>query len=117
MAEYLLKGGKMLSTICQKCGSPLFEYGGETVCVVCSEQHEDRETEKSAEPPKGQGSGEAQETAEIKTAAVSGALSDELEQTLVHLCRMARETTRPDECLALMEAIHEGVKALKDAQK
>ncbi|HWQ62924.1 MAG TPA: Sjogren's syndrome/scleroderma autoantigen 1 family protein [Methanospirillum sp.] len=37
MAEYLLKGGKMLAKTCQNCGSPLFEYKGETSCVVCKE--------------------------------------------------------------------------------
>lgn len=37
MAEYLLKGGKMLARTCQNCGSPLFEYKGETSCVVCKE--------------------------------------------------------------------------------
>ncbi len=37
MAEYLLKGGKMLAKTCQNCGSPLFEYKGETFCVVCRE--------------------------------------------------------------------------------
>ncbi|NTW92707.1 MAG: hypothetical protein HGA40_04620, partial [Methanoregulaceae archaeon] len=35
MAEYLLKGGKMLSKSCPSCGCPLFEYKGETFCVVC----------------------------------------------------------------------------------
>jgi UPF0148 protein len=118
MAEYLLKGGKMLSTICQTCGSPLFEYKGETICVVCSEQRKDKKTETPGELPKEHGSGETQETAAIRPeTATKRSLSDELEQTLVHLCRMARETTRPDECLALMEAIHEGMKALKNSRK
>jgi len=37
MAEYLLKGGKMLASACSICGSPLFEYKGKTFCVVCEE--------------------------------------------------------------------------------
>ncbi|NMC90015.1 MAG: hypothetical protein GYA64_10435, partial [Methanomicrobiales archaeon] len=35
MAEYLLKGGKMLAKSCKICGYPLFEYKGETQCVIC----------------------------------------------------------------------------------
>ncbi|MCK4269102.1 MAG: hypothetical protein KAW93_01335, partial [Methanogenium sp.] len=38
MAEYLLKGGKMLSKTCPECGAPLFEVKGETKCVVCAEK-------------------------------------------------------------------------------
>jgi len=37
MADYLLKGGKMLEKTCPGCGSPLFIVKGETVCVVCAE--------------------------------------------------------------------------------
>ena len=44
MAEYLLKGGKMLSATCPSCGCPLFEIDGQTLCVVC------REAEKRDEP-------------------------------------------------------------------
>ena len=37
MAEYLLKGGKMLEKSCKTCGCPLFEVKGKTLCVVCAE--------------------------------------------------------------------------------
>jgi UPF0148 protein len=37
MAEYLLKGGKMLEKTCKTCGCPLFEFKGKTFCVVCAE--------------------------------------------------------------------------------
>src|SRR5512136_1937037 len=37
MAEYLLKGGKMLEKSCKTCGCPLFEVKGKTMCVVCAE--------------------------------------------------------------------------------
>lgn len=37
LAEYLLKGGKMLASSCSTCGSPFFEYKGKTLCVVCEE--------------------------------------------------------------------------------
>jgi UPF0148 protein len=35
MAEILLHGGKMLSTHCDKCGSPLFETNGKITCPIC----------------------------------------------------------------------------------
>ncbi len=38
MAEYLLKGGKMLDKACPTCGCPLFEYKKKTFCVVCAEK-------------------------------------------------------------------------------
>ena len=38
MAEYLLKGGKMLEKSCPACGCPLFEYKKKTFCVVCAEK-------------------------------------------------------------------------------
>jgi UPF0148 protein len=43
MAEYLLKGGKMLAKSCPDCSSPLFEYKGETFCVVCREDQMDQQ--------------------------------------------------------------------------
>lgn len=48
MAEYLLKGGKMLAKTCQNCGSPLFEYKGETSCVVCNESDNTTKDENKA---------------------------------------------------------------------
>ena len=55
MAEYLLKGGKMLAKTCPDCSSPLFEYKGETFCAVCREdqinQQKSEEIEKNNEKP------------------------------------------------------------------
>jgi len=49
MAEYLLKGGKMLAKTCQDCGSPLFEYKGETFCGVCREAEQSAKAEQKAD--------------------------------------------------------------------
>jgi UPF0148 protein len=35
MAQYLLKGGKMLAESCPVCHNPLFEYKSIRQCVVC----------------------------------------------------------------------------------
>lgn len=37
MAQYLLKGGKMLAEACPLCHNPLFEYNGKRQCVICHE--------------------------------------------------------------------------------
>jgi UPF0148 protein len=43
MAEYLLKGGKMLAKTCPACSCPLFEIKGETMCIVCREEAQENE--------------------------------------------------------------------------
>jgi len=35
MSNLLLKGAKMLGKSCTKCGTPLFEYKGQTFCPKC----------------------------------------------------------------------------------
>jgi len=112
MADYLLKGGKMLSKACPACGSPLFEYKGETLCVVCAE----RGVESTEEPPEQAGA-----PAPEKKPAVAGvpaaqssaasALAGELDRTLVYLCERIRSETRPDDCLVLMECVAQGIEA------
>jgi UPF0148 protein len=50
MAEYLLKGGKMLAKTCPDCSSPLFEIKGETICVVCREEENEIQEQKITVP-------------------------------------------------------------------
>ena len=42
----LLKGAKMLSTHCSKCGCPLFEKDGRVYCPVCEKLKNKEVTEK-----------------------------------------------------------------------
>lgn len=51
MADYLLKGGKMLAKTCNQCQCPLFEYKGETFCVVCREQNAEKINDENIEKP------------------------------------------------------------------
>jgi UPF0148 protein len=110
MAEYLLKGGKMLAKACKTCNSPLFEYKGETLCVVCS-RHEatEGEAEKKAIKPVLQ-----QESGAGSPAGAPGhePLADELERTLISLCRRIRDESHAGECLILMQTVREGAEAL-----
>lgn len=119
MAEYLLKGGKMLEKTCRQCGCPQFEFKGKTFCVVCAE----REQEKKATSPAGKKSGGLQAGAAVPAApalpdTASGALTDKdictgLSAIILDLCSRIREEEDPDRCLALMDAVKIGAEALQ----
>ncbi|ENN95596.1 hypothetical protein J422_06972 [Methanocaldococcus villosus KIN24-T80] len=38
-SEELLKGAKMLSKHCEKCGFPLFEKDGKIYCAICNKSN------------------------------------------------------------------------------
>ncbi|MDN5340514.1 MAG: hypothetical protein PWQ30_1623 [Euryarchaeota archaeon] len=106
MAEYLLKGGKMLAKSCKVCGYPLFEYKGETQCVVCPLAAQE-EPLPEPEPPR-----PAPESPAPAAREVQGEVAAEIERTIVHLCGRIRTEQRPDECLTLMKAVERGARAL-----
>lgn len=108
MAEYLLKGGKMLAKSCKVCGNPLFEYKGETLCVICPlEEAEESAPEPvpAAQPPM-QSPGPAATGSRDRVAV-------EIEQTIIHLCERIRHEQSADECLTLMMAVERGAEALQ----
>lgn len=111
MAEYLLKGGKMLEKACKTCGCPLFEYKGRTFCVVCAENEKPAEQKKKpAVPPatqKGQG-----QTSPVPAPDIVQ-LSEELAGTILALCQRIRDEEDPDRCLTLMDAVKAGSEALQ----
>jgi UPF0148 protein len=114
MAEYLLKGGKMLAKSCKVCGYPLFEYKGETQCVICPlTAPESRPPEP--EPVREVSPAPVQSPSPVPTvtaAGTGGQVAAELERTIVHLCERIRGDPRADECLTLMKAVAKGTKAL-----
>jgi UPF0148 protein len=123
MAEYLLKGAKMLAKTCPTCGSPLFVYKGRTFCVTC-----ELEEEKVQEKGKGQGKkqvkamvAEGQDIGKtIPVAGLSGrtsffqgsALVCALETTLITLTERIATEPDPDRCLSLMNTVKKGIEAL-----
>jgi UPF0148 protein len=120
MAEYLLKGGKMLAKTCAECGNPLFEYKGTTLCVVCDEQKKGEET-GGEKPATGEGAQEipvnpapaaAGPAGGTYTSAGGDEICRELIRTIVHLCGRVRGESDPENCLSLMEAIARGIEAL-----
>lgn len=101
MAEYLLKGGKMLAQECPICGSPLFEYGGKRFCVVCAERN--TKSERTQKPP-------------FHPAAVArtdGTVEGGIEGVITSLCARVEGEQDERRCLTLMEAVLDGARALR----
>jgi UPF0148 protein len=114
MAEYLLKGGKMLAKSCKVCGYPLFEYKGETQCVICPLTAPES---RLPEPVQEASPGPVQSPSPIAAVAAAGTggqVAAELERTIVHLCERIRGEPRADECLTLMMAVAKGTEALAE---
>jgi len=113
MAEFLLKGGKMLEKSCKTCGCPLFEVKGRTFCVVCEEN---APVSKDQAP-------DAQKGSPAPTVHECGChphepegeglmLADELAGTLMSLCERIRNEKDPNHVLTLMGAVKTGVESL-----
>lgn len=109
MAEYLLKGAKMLAKTCPECGCPLFEYKDTTRCVVCTAGVQDAAgTATAPVPGEGQERSFPDEREAVHTVAVPA-----LEQAIVALCERAASETDPGRCLTLMNAVYRGAEALR----
>jgi len=119
MAEYLLKGGKMLEKCCTTCGCPLFEYKGKTFCVVCAEYEQAKEAEKqpAGVPALQKNSGFAAGTVPSPATGIrdpeTEAIARELSGTLLSLCHRIKNEGDPDRCLALMDSVKIGAEALQ----
>jgi len=107
MADYLLKGGKMLSDSCTVCGAPLFDYNGEIFCVVCQEKGVDQGTQQPPDPEKGTRTINQEEKPNIERfAPAPDSLLAECDVALSSLFeRICDERLRPDELLVLSEAV------------
>jgi UPF0148 protein len=121
MAEYLLKGAKMLAKTCPVCHAPLFEYKGERFCVVCDqagvsatnqtsglpvdtlpEQNESLEVPVQTPPPP-----RVDEVQEMQRGPLSS-LEDSISDAMVLLCGRIANEPDPSRCLLYMQAIREG---------
>lgn len=111
MAEYLLKGGKMLAKSCTICGSPLFEWKGETKCVVC-EINRASESKQEAIQPEQRNIAATSSQLEIPHSLDSSSLKKEVFGTIELLCKRINEEPDPQRCLVLMECVLKGVEAL-----
>jgi UPF0148 protein len=131
MAEYLLKGGKMLEKSCKTCGCPLFEVKGKTLCVVCAENEPANDTQnakggkKAAAPvPAAQAAAPGHVHGDGSTCTCGeghdaesctwddGGLAEELAFTIHSLCERIQNEKDPENVLALMNAVKAGTEAL-----
>lgn len=129
MAEYLLKGGKMLEKSCKTCGCPLFEVKGKTVCVVCAENAITAKAGATAAVPvtaghhdhvheHGEGCTCGQDHDEDSCSCGDdecgdGGLTEELAFTIHSLCLRIQNEKDPNHVLTLMTAVKEGTDALE----
>jgi UPF0148 protein len=123
MAEYLLKGAKMLSKTCPSCGSPMFTYKDRTFCVLCeSEEGRGKGTGKNQPVPPGTASsagGRSQnatktkpESSGLPASRETSPLACALEATLITLTERIATEPDPDRCLSLMNTVKKGIEAL-----
>jgi UPF0148 protein len=119
MADYLLKGGKMLEKSCKTCGCPLFEVKGKTLCVVCAEQDtaEKNNAEKNGNapvfPPVHTHGPECSCSEHTDESCDGGFLADVLANTILALCERIQNEKDPDNVLVLMNAVKAGTESLK----
>jgi UPF0148 protein len=113
MAEYLLKGGKMLEKSCKTCGCPLFEVKGKTLCVVCEENTPaSKDNETDVEKDSTALSVHESAYRSQKAAGAGLVLADDLTGTLLYLCERIRNEKDPNHVLTLMAAIKTGAESL-----
>ena len=117
MADYLLKGGKMLEKTCKTCGCPLFEVKGKTFCVVCAENATAAPAgAETAVPvaPAHHGHGDVCSCGEVhEDSCEGGLLADALADTIFSLCERIQNEKDPENVLLLMNAVKAGTESLE----
>jgi UPF0148 protein len=125
MAEYLLKGGRMLEKCCATCGCPLFDYKGKTFCVVCAAKSKPAGEEGGPAvpsapsvrgPPAEPAAGVASVPALLPLPEAEP-LAREISGTILTLCQHIKAEDDPARCLTLMEAVKMGTEALEMVRK
>ncbi|MDO8841249.1 MAG: Sjogren's syndrome/scleroderma autoantigen 1 family protein [Methanocalculus sp.] len=109
MAEYLLKGGKMLAKTCPVCHAPLFEYKGERFCVVCAE-----DASQQGEPvPVAVVTPEKTVDMPQKSSATPSNPENSIMDAITILCRRMVDEPDPTRCLIYMQTIREGAHSIQ----
>ena len=114
MAEYLLKGGKMLEKSCKTCGCPLFEVRGKTLCVVCAEKDTaERSNPATAAPALHEQDSLCTSGEHHEESCRGGLLTDKLATVIDSLSERIHNEKEPDNVLVLMNAVKAGAEALE----
>ena len=109
MAQYHLKGGKMLAKTCPACGCPLFEFKGETLCVVCEEERRQKKDDEG-EKKQPRGKDEKEEEPRKEKGAHPG-VKEAVEETLIALCTRIRDEPDPERVKLLASALKKTAEA------
>jgi len=110
MAQYLLKGGKMLAKACPTCGCPLFEYKGETLCVVCEETGQQKKDDDAGKKlPAG---GKEKEVYPRTGVGAHQGIREAIEETVVVLCTRIRDEPDPERVKLLASSLKKTVETL-----
>jgi len=129
MAEYLLKGGKMLEKACPVCGCPMFEYKKKTFCVVCAEKSAAKAPANAAHAPAAPAPSAAHSHEHDAGGCTCGGdhddgsctcdgedgnmLAEEIAMTIHALCERINNEKDPTHILTLMTAVKTGSEALE----
>jgi UPF0148 protein len=128
MAEYLLKGGKMLEKTCPACGCPMFEYKKKTFCVVCAEKGAAAQSAKNAKAPAAPAAatphshehdagctcGEEHDDESCSCEEGDGGmLAEEIAMTIHALCERINNEKDPNHVLTIMAAVKTGAEAIE----
>jgi len=122
MADYLLKGAKMLAKTCPVCHAPLFEYKGERLCVLCANTPQDEDMQDI--PPAHlqrevqsryhdeQVREKKREDGVSQTIPRSSA-EEAIEASISMLTQRMATEPDPARCLTYMQAVREGTEAIR----
>lgn len=128
MAEYLLKGAKMLAKTCTVCHAPLFEYKGDRFCVVCTNPASVEGESISVSEPKSSSKPDMDRYINTyspsRNDTVAGydpgshtvkasSLEDSISDAIVILCRRMVDDPDPARCAVYMKTIRDGARALQ----
>ena len=104
LSNELLKGAKMLSNHCPKCGYPLFEKDGEIYCPICKRFKNNEEGKKNIEDKKHK---------KYKDNAQMPDLENILVEKINYLSFKLKEEEEVSRIKEIAEAIYMLVKVLK----
>jgi len=120
MADYLLKGAKMLAKTCPVCHAPLFEYKGERFCVLCANTPRSEDNEDIPPAPL-QGDPAAPEEPviderrqpKVLQSAPRSSAEEAIASSISILCQRMAAEPDPSRCLIYMQTIREGAEAIR----
>ncbi|MDD4126533.1 MAG: Sjogren's syndrome/scleroderma autoantigen 1 family protein [Methanomicrobium sp.] len=122
MADYLLKGAKMLDKACPECGSPLFSVKGDTFCVVCREKALNKSPAPMTEPAADVRGDTGVHAASVKRQTDCRCITDdilynEIRNAVSSLCRRIETESHPEDCLLIMNSVNAGIDALRKLEE